>query len=100
MDRYIGDLTDRLRTAGFAGEAADRHVLGRVLDAAEVADAPIHSLNSGPAMAPVAGRHFAQADTARETAIVADTGYVLRRECRTPGSDPLDARDLCGSRLR
>ena len=74
MDRYIGDLTDRLRTAGFAGRLLIVTSSGGVLDAAEVAAAPIHSLNSGPAMAPVAGRHFAQADTARETAIVADTG--------------------------
>lgn len=74
MDHYIGDLTDRLRTAGFGGRLLIVTSSGGVLDAAEVAEAPIHSLNSGPAMAPVAGRHFAQADTARETAIVADTG--------------------------
>src|SRR5204863_5387190 len=34
----------------------------------------IHSLNSGPAMAPVAGRHYAQMDADSALAIVADTG--------------------------
>ena len=44
------------------------------MDAEDVASAPIHSLNSGPAMAPVAGRFFAESETRRSTAIVADTG--------------------------
>ncbi len=47
---------------------------GGVLDAAAVAEAPIHSLGSGPAMAPVAGRFFAERDGGAETAVVADTG--------------------------
>ena len=35
------------------------------MDADDVAEAPIHSINSGPAMAPVAGRHYAAATPAR-----------------------------------
>ena len=74
MSRYIGELTDRLRAGGFAGRLLMVSSSGGVLDAADVAAAPIHSLHSGPAMAPVAGLHFARSDTSRETAIVADTG--------------------------
>ena len=39
---------------------------GAALDAAESRAAPIHSLNSGPSMAPVAGRYFADLDAARD----------------------------------
>jgi N-methylhydantoinase A len=74
MSQYIGDLNDRLRAAGFAGRLLMVSSSGGVLDAADVAAAPIHSLHSGPAMAPVAGLHFARTDTSRETAIIADTG--------------------------
>ena len=44
------------------------------MDAADMASAPIHSINSGPAMAPIAGRAYAQADSGVDTAIIADTG--------------------------
>ena len=47
---------------------------GGVIDAAEVATKPIHLINSGPSMAPIAGRYFAQVDEGSDTAIVADTG--------------------------
>jgi N-methylhydantoinase A len=47
---------------------------GGMLDAADVARAPIHSLNSGPSMAPVAGRHYAARDADFDTAVIADTG--------------------------
>ena len=39
-----------------------------------LAESPIHSINSGPSMAPVAGRHFARLDADADIAIVADTG--------------------------
>ncbi len=38
------------------------------------AETPIHLINSGPAMAPVAGRHYVATDVGTETAVVADTG--------------------------
>ena len=61
---------------------------GGIMDADDVALAPIHSIGSGPAMAPVAGRHYAARDAAH-TAIVADTGGTsydvsLVREGRIP----------------
>ena len=47
---------------------------GGVVDAADMAAAPIHSINSGPAMAPIAGRHYAALDGDGREAVVADTG--------------------------
>ena len=70
MTAYIETVEQRLRDAGFAGRVLIVTSSGGALDARDVAAAPIHSLNSGPSMAPVAGRHFAAADTA----VVADTG--------------------------
>lgn len=71
---YLDDLQRRLAVAGFTGRLLIVTSAGGALDAADVASAPIHSLHSGPAMAPVAGRFFAEAESARRTAIVADTG--------------------------
>jgi N-methylhydantoinase A len=74
MTDYIEGLEARLRDAGFNGRVLIVTSSGGALDAREVAQAPIHSLNSGPSMAPVAGRRVAAADAQAEMAIVADTG--------------------------
>jgi N-methylhydantoinase A/acetone carboxylase, beta subunit len=74
MTAYMETLESRLRDAGFGGRVLVLTSQGGVLDAADVAKQPIHSINSGPSMAPVAGRYFALRDTASSDAIVADTG--------------------------
>lgn len=74
MSEYITGLRTRLQEAGFGGRVLMVTSAGAALDAEDVAAAPIHSLNSGPSMAPVAGRHYAQLDARSEVAIVADTG--------------------------
>jgi N-methylhydantoinase A len=74
MTEYIGGLRRRLEDAGFGGRVLIVTSSGGALDAEDVAAAPIHSLNSGPSMAPVAGRHFMHTDAQSQTAIVADTG--------------------------
>jgi N-methylhydantoinase A len=70
MTAYLGSLEQALRDAGFTGELLVISTGGGLMHAREAAGVPITSINSGPAMAPVAGRHFAGA----EDAIVADTG--------------------------
>lgn len=74
MQKYLGTFTERLTTAGFAGRTMILTSQGGMIDGATLAEAPIHSINSGPSMAPVAGRHFLSAETTGDTAIVADTG--------------------------
>jgi N-methylhydantoinase A len=74
MTRYLGGLAERLRAAGFAGRLLAVTSQGGVISIEDAAAAPIHVLNSGPAMAPVVGRHHAQRDADSEDAIVADTG--------------------------
>ncbi|WP_046868052.1 hydantoinase/oxoprolinase family protein [Microvirga massiliensis] len=74
MGTYLGSLQSRLMQAGFRGRLLTVTSLGSVVDAAHLAEAPIHSVKSGPSMAPVAGRFYAVLDGNSDTAIVADTG--------------------------
>lgn len=74
MSKYLGGLEQRLRDAGFDGRVLVVTTQGGAMDAAHMAEAPIHSINSGPAMAPIAGRTYAQMDGGVDTAIIADTG--------------------------
>jgi N-methylhydantoinase A len=74
MFAYLDGLTSRLRDAGFNGRTLMVTSQGGIMDAEAVARAPIHSINSGPAMAPVAGRFYSERDLGASMAIVADTG--------------------------
>ena len=74
MTSYLRGLEDRLRGSGFAGRLLMVTSSGGVVDTADMASSPIHSVNSGPAMAPIAGRHYAALDGHSENAVVADTG--------------------------
>jgi N-methylhydantoinase A len=74
MSDYLHGIEKRLRDTGFAGRFLMVTSQGGVKDGDFVANAPIHAINSGPAMAPIGGRHFAQVDFGSDTAIIADTG--------------------------
>jgi N-methylhydantoinase A len=74
MSRYLRTLDSRLRGEGFTGRLLISTSSAGMRDVEEVARAPIHSLNSGPALAPVAGRHYAATAVGADTAVVADTG--------------------------
>ncbi|MBN9509469.1 MAG: hydantoinase/oxoprolinase family protein [Alphaproteobacteria bacterium] len=74
MAAYMAGLTERLRGAGFAGRVLVVTSQGGVMDAADIAQAPIHLINSGPSMAPVSGRRFAALDEGSDTAVITDTG--------------------------
>jgi N-methylhydantoinase A len=74
MSEYIAGLTARLRDAGLAGRILMVTSVGGVVDAEDAAAAPIVTINSGPSMAPVAGRAYAHADLGAADVIVADAG--------------------------
>ena len=74
MQAYMGNLTARLKEAGFGGRVLIVTSQGGVMDAADIAAAPIHLINSGPSMAPISGRYFAMRDEGFDTAVIADTG--------------------------
>lgn len=101
MTDYLATLQERLTTAGFGGRLLTVTSQGSVVDAGLMAEAPIHSVKSGPSMAPVAGRYYAAADAASDVAIVADTGgtsydvTLVRR-----GAIPWTRETWLGERLR
>ena len=74
MERYLGSLTERLTAAGFQGRTLVLTSQGGMIDAMELASEPIHAINSGPSMAPIAGRYYASSECTEPNAIVADTG--------------------------
>ena len=75
MNRYLGGLTRRLEEAGFTGRVLCLTSQGGMVDANALARTPIHAVNSGPALAPIAGAHYNGAEEGTtEYAIVADTG--------------------------
>lgn len=74
MSSYLGGLTSRLSAAGFGGRVLVLTSQGGMIDADDLAAAPIHAINSGPSMAPLAGRYFARTEGGSDTAIIADTG--------------------------
>ncbi len=73
MRSYMGGLSSRLREAGFAGRVLIVTSQGGVMDAAHVAEAPVHLINSGPSMAPVAARAYGCGEGS-PILIVGDTG--------------------------
>jgi N-methylhydantoinase A len=74
MSRYLGGLEERLKDVGFSGRTLVVTSQGGIMDADELARMPIHAINSGPSMAPLAGRVYAGMDSTAPDIIVADTG--------------------------
>jgi N-methylhydantoinase A len=74
LAHYLGELRSRLATEGFEGRVLVVSSAGGVMAVDVAAAAPIRLLGSGPAMAPIAGRHYAELDGDAANAIVADTG--------------------------
>lgn len=74
MSTYMHNLSGRLRDAGFGGRVLIVTSQAGVMDAEDIAESPIHLINSGPSMAPVSGRYFARVDEQSDSAVIADTG--------------------------
>jgi N-methylhydantoinase A len=74
MGAHLRDMERDLREAGFGGEILVSTSVGGCMGVDELAERPIHTLKSGPAMAPIAGRHYAALEGAGNNVIVCDTG--------------------------
>jgi N-methylhydantoinase A len=74
MGAYLGSLGERLRAEGLPQDVLVVTAAGGVLPSADVGRIPIHSLASGPAAAPVAGRRFAAGVGSVDNVIVTDAG--------------------------
>ncbi len=71
MQAHLEEMDQDLRAAGFDGELLVVTSFGGVLGVTDVAGRPIYSVNSGPAMAPLAGRIAAATE---QNVVVCDTG--------------------------
>jgi N-methylhydantoinase A len=71
MQRHLNDMDQDLRAAGFKGELLVVTSFGGVMRLDDVAARPLYSVNSGPAMAPVAGKVVA--DPVQDI-VICDTG--------------------------
>ena len=68
MRAHLKTIDTRFRELGFRGEPLMvTHLSGGVLGMGEMCEAPIHSIDSGPALAPVAGLVYARAEGEAET---------------------------------
>jgi N-methylhydantoinase A len=77
MRRHLQDMEARLRALGFRGEPLMvTHVSGGVMRLAQMLERPLQTIDSGPALAPVAGGVFERAEFASAGAnvLVVDTG--------------------------
>lgn len=74
MGKYLGGLTERMRTAGFGGDIMVLTSGGGMVEASDVSRAPIKVINSGPSMAPISGRYYSALEGEPDNIIVADTG--------------------------
>ena len=74
MSEYLADLRRRLADAGFDGRLLVASAAGGLTEPEWLAASPIHSIGSGPALAPVAGRHYAAHESGAANAVVVDAG--------------------------
>ena len=74
MQKHLGEMAADLRQAGFAGDLLVSTSVGGCQEVEELIARPIHTLKSGPAMAPVAGRAYSAVEKLSGNAIVCDTG--------------------------
>ncbi|MFP6781489.1 MAG: hydantoinase/oxoprolinase family protein [Gammaproteobacteria bacterium] len=74
MQTHLRELQSDLRDEGYTGEILISTTIGGCLDIDSVIARPIHTVRSGPAMGPVAGRRYAVLEDKKESVLVVDTG--------------------------
>lgn len=74
MQGHLRRMQGDLRAAGFKGNIFVSTSAGGCTYVDDIVDKPVHTVKSGPAMAPVAGRAFAALENLGSDVIVCDTG--------------------------
>ncbi|HCU90377.1 MAG TPA: 5-oxoprolinase [Gammaproteobacteria bacterium] len=74
MQTHLRDLESDLRDDGYTGEILVSTTIGGCLDIDSVVERPIHTVRSGPAMGPVAGRRYAELEEQVGAVLVVDMG--------------------------
>lgn len=74
VSTYANKLNRKLNDAGLVGSIGMLNSSGGIMGTKEIVERPLYSIDSGPAMAPVAGKHYANNDLQEENAVVLDMG--------------------------
>jgi N-methylhydantoinase A len=74
MQKHLHEMEKDLRADGFRGELLVSTSYGGCMQISGAAEAPIHTVKSGPAMAPVAARTYGNVEQLGGDIIVCDTG--------------------------
>ena len=74
MQEQLRLLRQNLADSGYTGEILVSASVGGVMHVADMIERPIYLVKSGPAMAPIAGLSYAQAEQAGNNVVVVDTG--------------------------
>ena len=74
MQAHLQGMEDDLRDAGCKGEILVSTSVGGCMHVDELVERPIHTVKSGPAMAPVAALAYSQVEGFGDDVIVCDTG--------------------------
>ena len=74
MQSHFTQLQTDLRQNGYSGELLISTTIGGCMDIENVIQRPIHTVRSGPAMGPVAGKQYAKLENQESPVLVVDTG--------------------------
>ena len=74
VTRYIIDFDKRLRNNGYKGSLSWVTAAGGLMTSDELGARPIYSVDSGPAMAPIAGRYLGTEELGENDVITVDMG--------------------------
>ena len=74
MQSHLASIEAGLRAAGLKGQLVAATSMGGVLPIEHLAERPIYAAKSGPSLAPVAAKLYAEAEFGAADAVVCDTG--------------------------
>jgi N-methylhydantoinase A len=74
MQEHLRGLERDLRAAGYSNDILVSTSVGGVMEVGELIEAPIHTVKSGPAMAPIAGMTYSTIESQGDNVIVCDAG--------------------------
>ncbi|MBS0222381.1 MAG: hydantoinase/oxoprolinase family protein [Proteobacteria bacterium] len=74
MQSHLREMEEDLRAAGYRGEILVSTAVGGCMHVAELITRPIHTVKSGPAMAPIAGITYSELEELGNNVIICDAG--------------------------
>ena len=98
--RYVDDIESMLRSLGYGGAIRYTQCSGGVVSGAVLRRRPVMSLNSGPASAPAAGRHFGSHVLGVGDVLTVDMGGTSFDVCLTLGGSPAMVKHVDVERYR